>query len=480
MKPIVLSAALLMFGAFASGCAAEGDMRADADYPVGYTPPSEVPPPAPVPAQGQGQAQVQGQVQAQGQGQGQGQGDIEVGGAGASDEYSDTDPSALTDFRSTLEPYGTWEDDPTYGTVWVPSESVVGNDFAPYVSAGHWVYDDDYTWVSDYDWGWAPFHYGRWVYLGGTGWGWIPGRTYAGAWVTWRCGYDDWGYVGWAPLPPTWYWYHGWAYGVAVVPPAPYVFVGTGDVFAPAVAGRVVTGSQVGVVASHTRVYTPANPQVGGNPSNTTPRLNNARFTAGPSPSSLHIPPNAVVHSTPNMAGATQIARAQQFARPSTAVSMGARGPMNGSVANTAVAHNGAFNGAVNGGNTGTLRSGSGYTGRPYTGGTTGSYPTYHSYPSYHYSQPAYRGPSTGATRPYYGSGTTSHPYYGGGHPTYTAPSNHFSPTPSYHPPSGGMPSYHAPSYSTHPSFSGGGGGSFHPSGGGGFHGGGGGHGGHR
>ena len=28
----------------------------------------------------------------------------------------------------------------------------------------------DYTWVSDYDWGWAPFHYGRWFVYPGRGW----------------------------------------------------------------------------------------------------------------------------------------------------------------------------------------------------------------------------------------------------------------------------------------------------------------------
>ena len=127
-------------------------------------------------------------------------------------------PSALSDFRSTLEPYGTWTDDPSYGTVWVPSPSVVGPDFTPYVSAGHWAYDSDYAWVSDYDWGWAPFHYGRWVYGPGMGWEWIPGRTYAGAWVSWRYGVDDWAYVGWAPLAPTWCWRGGVAVGIGFVP----------------------------------------------------------------------------------------------------------------------------------------------------------------------------------------------------------------------------------------------------------------------
>ena len=130
----------------------------------------------------------------------------EVDVAAQSDAYADTDPSALQDFHPALDPYGTWVDDPTYGTVWVPNRDVVGDDFEPYVTAGHWVYDDDdgYIWISDYEWGWAPYHYGRWVWVDGTGWVWIPGRVYAGAWVEWRTGDEEYAYVGWAPLPPLW------------------------------------------------------------------------------------------------------------------------------------------------------------------------------------------------------------------------------------------------------------------------------------
>src|SRR6185295_19152061 len=85
---------------------------------------------------------------------------------------------------------------------------VVGADFTPYYSGGHWSMTDyGWTWVSDYSWGWAPFHYGRWVTLGGRGWGWIPGRIWGPAWVHWRIGG---GHVGWAPLPPR---------GVRIAPP---------------------------------------------------------------------------------------------------------------------------------------------------------------------------------------------------------------------------------------------------------------------
>jgi hypothetical protein len=71
-----------------------------------------------------------------------------------------------------LDDYGGWRSVPEYGTVWFPHVSVVG--WAPY-RFGHWVWISPWgwTWVDDAPWGFAPFHYGRWVYAGG-GWGWVP------------------------------------------------------------------------------------------------------------------------------------------------------------------------------------------------------------------------------------------------------------------------------------------------------------------
>jgi hypothetical protein len=50
---------------------------------------------------------------------------------------------------------------------------VVG--WAPY-HYGHWVWVGPWgwTWVDDAPWGFAPFHYGRWAYVRGY-WGWVPG-----------------------------------------------------------------------------------------------------------------------------------------------------------------------------------------------------------------------------------------------------------------------------------------------------------------
>ncbi len=103
-------------------------------------------------------------------------------------------------FQRTLAPYGRWVRTPEYGLVWIPSQRVVGSDFVPYATGGNWRYSNaGWTFVSDWSWGWAPFHYGRWYRAPRLGWVWIPGSVWAPAWVDWR--YGD-GYIGWAPLPP--------------------------------------------------------------------------------------------------------------------------------------------------------------------------------------------------------------------------------------------------------------------------------------
>ena len=100
-------------------------------------------------------------------------------------------------FYDSLSSLGTWIKTDNYGYVWQPK--VIDPNWAPY-TAGHWAYSDDgWTWVTDEPWGWATYHYGRWTNLEGTGWVWVPGYTWAPAWVSWRYGGDT---VGWAPLPP--------------------------------------------------------------------------------------------------------------------------------------------------------------------------------------------------------------------------------------------------------------------------------------
>ncbi|WP_410220866.1 DUF6600 domain-containing protein [Pedobacter sp.] len=111
-------------------------------------------------------------------------------------QYEDV---SLQSFYDELSPYGIWINDPDYGYVWRPD--VDQSEFRPYYSNGRWVMTEyGNTWVSNYDWGWAPFHYGRWVYNRYNSWIWIPDTVWGPAWVTWRSGG---GYYGWAPMGPS-------------------------------------------------------------------------------------------------------------------------------------------------------------------------------------------------------------------------------------------------------------------------------------
>ncbi len=103
-------------------------------------------------------------------------------------------------FYTGLSPYGNWVYIEGYGQVWQPAVVVSNPTWEPYVDGGRWLYTDaGWYWTSDYSWGWAPFHYGRWFRHYRLGWCWYPEYTWSPAWVSWR--WTD-GYCGWAPLPP--------------------------------------------------------------------------------------------------------------------------------------------------------------------------------------------------------------------------------------------------------------------------------------
>jgi hypothetical protein len=121
---------------------------------------------------------------------------------------------------SDLDDYGTWNEEPTYGSVWYPNSVSVG--WAPYSNGyWNWVAPWGWTWVDYSPWGFAPYHYGRWIYGGGR-WGWCPGPIYGGAFygpafvgflggfhVGFGLGFG--GGVGWFPLgwgEPYRPWYH--------------------------------------------------------------------------------------------------------------------------------------------------------------------------------------------------------------------------------------------------------------------------------
>lgn len=223
-------------------------------------------------------------------------------------DIPDTDPSALTTFRPALDPYGAWVSDSQYGTVWVPNRDVVGPDFAPYVSRGHWALtaDDDWIWASDYPFGWAVFHYGRWVWIPANGWAWVPGRTYANAWVVWRVPTAGYAYVGWAPMPPTWGWRNGYAFGLWYSPPLPYVFCPSAYVFHHHVHHHIVRDRHVvNDIARHSHVYptpyrapaqpsrhTAATPSPRARPA--PPPVGPSRAPRGPAISAARVPAQAV------------------------------------------------------------------------------------------------------------------------------------------------------------------------------------------
>ncbi len=111
-----------------------------------------------------------------------------------------------------LDANGRWSNEEDVGPVWYPT-TYVRADWAPY-RYGRWAYVAPwgYTWVDDAPWGFAPFHYGRWVQVGGR-WGWTPGAyvtrpVYAPALVGFYGG-DGFQFsagvgpgVGWYPLAP--------------------------------------------------------------------------------------------------------------------------------------------------------------------------------------------------------------------------------------------------------------------------------------
>ncbi len=114
--------------------------------------------------------------------------------------YVSNPPPEVNYFYNDLSPYGAWVDLEGVGWCWQPRVVVINRAWRPYCDSGHWIYTDaGWFWQSDYSWGWAPFHYGRWQLHERCGWVWQPDAVWAPAWVSWRVAGD---HCGWAPLPP--------------------------------------------------------------------------------------------------------------------------------------------------------------------------------------------------------------------------------------------------------------------------------------
>jgi hypothetical protein len=132
----------------------------------------------------------------------------EIGVESTAVESSDV---TVEDLEQTLSPYGSWIYVEGYGRCWRPSVGVYDRDWQPYSDNGQWVYTDrGWYWKSNYSWGWAAFHYGRWFQDARHGWCWWPDTVWAPSWVHWR--YNS-NYCGWAPLPP----YTAYRTGVGLV-----------------------------------------------------------------------------------------------------------------------------------------------------------------------------------------------------------------------------------------------------------------------
>jgi hypothetical protein len=193
---------------------------------------------------------------------------------------------AVQEFSPQLEPYGRWVEDPWYGRVWVPSRSVVGGEFVPYSTGGHWELtpDDAWLWASDYPFGSITFHYGRWVWASGGSWAWVPGYAYAPAWVDFRVGAA--GYIGWAPLGPSYVWRHGAFVSVGLWRPAPVVYCPTQYVFVRTMPRYIVRDSvRVRSISAQTHVYRPVRYLGGGRVT---------YLARGPSPREARIPASAL------------------------------------------------------------------------------------------------------------------------------------------------------------------------------------------
>jgi hypothetical protein len=241
----------------------------------------------------------------------------------AFDKWSDTRDQRLTASPSAqyvnrdvpgyeeLDDAGRWEVDASYGPLWYPTVLPAG-----------WVEPWGWTWVEHERWGYAPFHYGRWVYVRNR-WGWLPGPAvvrpyYAPALVVFVNG-SAFSAQAWFPLgpgEPYYPWYHHNAYYLRAVnvtnlrrvPNAGYftdpsylsripyrnravgiTAVRTGGFQARGpIAGRVIRVDErriaIAPIVPHPYVLPTAHAEAGGYPASTPPRIRRPTWIKAPPP----------------------------------------------------------------------------------------------------------------------------------------------------------------------------------------------------
>jgi uncharacterized protein DUF6600 len=146
---------------------------------------------------------------------------------------------------SNLSEHGSWLVSGEYGRVWQPREYT--RDWNPYYD-GHWVDTDmGWTWVSDYQWGAIPYHYGTWVSDPRYGWVWIPGEVWAPSWVVFRSTPE---YIGWSPVPP------GFSIGVSMEfgAPSSFIYVSSRDFLAPRLRTAIIPRERTNVFINNTTI----------------------------------------------------------------------------------------------------------------------------------------------------------------------------------------------------------------------------------
>lgn len=187
--------------------------------------------------------------------------------SGGSDQYLPPDLSA---YASDLDANGSWSYSGTYGYVWTPN--YVSAEWSPYTD-GRWIYNSwGMTWVPYEPWGWAPCHYGRWVFGAGIGWSWCPMPYFAPAWCSFWWGDDGW--LGWCPL--------GY-YGAPLWNPCGWYSCPIGNIYNPYLNPSIV----------HHRTAPPPNPiypVAHGSPGD----LQGGGLRGGGHPSTINLPPSRV------------------------------------------------------------------------------------------------------------------------------------------------------------------------------------------
>ena len=80
-------------------------------------------------------------------------------------------PDAIGSYE--LDEYGAWRTDAAWGPVWTPRNVPAG--WAPF-RFGRWLWIEPlgWNWTDDAPWGFVTSHYGRWAFLEGR-WSWLPG-----------------------------------------------------------------------------------------------------------------------------------------------------------------------------------------------------------------------------------------------------------------------------------------------------------------